>query len=402
MFSVAQNRPLPRRRWLSRERTAVAAPIIVVIAVLSLLIASSLISYHGNPAGFTVFGSRSVQYTHPPTGAPLTSPIGYDGQFYWIEARDPLLLSRSTFADMRGPGGGYHFQRPAYPALAFLLAGGRLAALPWTLLMVNVLAIVGVTAAVALYCRRRGWSCWWALAIGLMPGLLMPALRDLTDTLGTAAAVAGLLAWYSHRRWWAAALLSVAVLSREPLCLVAVGVAVESGVLGWRLRRDRPGLRRLFARSWPPVIVPAAAYLAWQAYIRLQAPVIPGAAKVGATSPPLTPSLAGVWDRVHQLLAGTVPLVAGWEVVYLVLIIIAIVAAIRLAFRGSAAGVSALLLASTLLVIQFGDQWGLVRYSAPLFAMVLIGGLQEGSRFGQRICIAAAGMSLYLPWLAGL
>jgi hypothetical protein len=32
----------------------------------------------------------------------------------------------------------------------------------------------------------------------------------------------------------------------------------------------------------------------------------------------------------------------------------------------------------------------------------LIGGLQEGSRFAQRICIAAAGMSFYLPWLAGL
>lgn len=399
MSILEQTRSLPRGLSLANDRLAVAAPVLVVLAVLSILVTAGLQIYHGNPTGFTLFGSRFVQDTHPPPGALHNSPIGYDGQFYWIEARDPLLLFRSTFADMRGPGGGYHFQRPAYPALAYLLAAGQESALPWTMLLVNVLAILGVTALLSVYCRRRGRSPMWALAVGLTPGLLMPALRDLTDPLATAAAVGGLIAWYSERRWWSALLLSVAVLSREPLGIVVVGVAVETAVRAWRARRDRQELRRTWARSWPVMAAPVAAYAAWQIYIRVQTPAIPGTATVGATGPPQSPSLSRVWERVHALLNTAIPQVASWEILYLVLIVVAAVAALRLALRGSAAGVAALLMAATLLIIAFGDQWGLTRYSAPVFAMVLLGSLEHRSRLATAACALAAAMSLGLPWV---
>ena len=162
MYSVERQNGIDlRMRSLARTRAAVAGPVLVVILVLGLLVGPRLATYHGNPAGFALFGKEYVHYTHPPSGAPLESPIGYDGQFYWIEARDPLLLHRATFADMSGPGAGYHFQRPAYPALAYVLALGQPGALPWALLVINLLAVVGVTFAFAIYCRRRGWSCWW-------------------------------------------------------------------------------------------------------------------------------------------------------------------------------------------------------------------------------------------------
>jgi hypothetical protein len=399
MSLLEETRPLPRPARLFSERLAVVAPTLVVLVVLGFLIGGGLRLYQGNPTGFTVFGSRFLQDTHPPVGALHNSPNGYDGQFYWIEARDPLLLLRSTFADMKGPGAGYHFQRPAYPALAYLLAGGQESALPWTMLLVNVMAILGVTATMSVYCRRRGWSPLWALAIGLMPGLLMAALRDLTDPLATVAAVGGLIAWSSSRRWWSALLLSVAVLSREPLGLAVVGVAAETSVQAWKAWPDRPALRRIWARSWPAMVLPVLSYLLWQVYIRLQTPAIPGTAPVGATGPPQSPSLTSIWERVHSLLGSAAPQVAYWELVYLVLIIVAAVAALRLAARGSAAGVAALLMGATLLIIDFGDQWGLTRYSAPLFAMVLVGGLERGSRLATRVCAAAAAMTICLPWV---
>lgn len=400
MFSIEENRRAWAGGWrLTATQRAVAGPVAVVVLVLALLVGTRLASYHGDPAGFIVFGHQYEQYTHPPAGAPANSPIGYDGQFYWIEARDPLLLHRSTFSDMTGPGAGYHFQRPAYPALAFLLALGQIAALPWTMLLVNLLAVVGITAAFAFYCHRRGWSSWWALVIGLMPGLLMPTLRDLTDTLALATALAGLLAWYSQRRWWAAGLLTVAVLSREPMLVVPVAIAAEAAISLWGSRPRRARLGAIVARAWPPVVLPVAAFGAWQAYIHLHSPVIAGAAKAGATSPLLLPSFSGLADRVRLLLSGTPPLIATWEVVYLVLVVAAALTALLLVRRGRAAGIGALLFAGTLVLIQFGDQWGLTRYTAPLFAMLLLVGLERQSRLAKTICVAATGMSLFLPWL---
>jgi hypothetical protein len=73
--------------------------------------------------------------------------------------------------------------------------------------------------------------------------------------------------------------------------------------------------------------------------------------------------------------------------------------AIVLARRGSAAGVAALLFAATLTMISFGDQWGITRYSAPLFAMLLLSGLEQRSRVAVGICAAASATSMFLPWV---
>jgi hypothetical protein len=131
---------------LIRARASVIGPVLVVAVVLGLLIGSRLSFYHGDPAGFVLFGQRFLQYTHPPAGAPVNSPYGYDGQFYWIQATDPLLLRHATLVNLQATAPGYHLQRAAYPALAYALALGQRGALPWTLLSVNVFAVLGITA----------------------------------------------------------------------------------------------------------------------------------------------------------------------------------------------------------------------------------------------------------------
>ena len=400
VLAAKQNAPFTITGFrLALKPLALAGPVLVVAFVLGLLVISRIQSYHDNPAGFIAFGKQGVQYTHPPRGAPLDSPFGYDGQFYWIQANDPLLLKRSTIADMRGPGAGYHFQRPAYPALAFLLALGQRDLLPWTMLAVNILAVLGITLAFAIYCRRQGWSSWWALAVGLTPGLLMPSLRDLTDPLAIAAMLGGVLAWQADRRWWAAGLLTTAVLSRESMIAAVVAIGVAACVGCWRARHQRGAVRRIVAQTWPAIVVPAAAFLAWQAYIRFQVPTVPGSATAGTTAPPGGWSLTAFVDQIRQFLHGVSGTLGSWDVVYLALTLAAMVVAIVLARRGSAAGVAALLFAATLTVISFGDQWGITRYSAPLFAMLLLGGLEQRSRVAVGLCVAASATSIFLPWV---
>jgi hypothetical protein len=381
---------LPGRALISR--TSVLGPVLVVALVLALLIGARLSAYHGNPAGFVLFGQRYVQYTHPPAGAPINSPTGYDGQFYWIQATDPLLLHGSTLSDLVHTSPGYHLQRPAYPLLAYALAGGSRTVLPWTLVAINLLAVLGLTAAFSLYARRRGWSCWWALAVGLLPGLLMPTLRDLTDPLALAGMGAGLMAWERGRTWLAASLLSLGVLAREPMVLAVVAVALDAGWAWWRVHRTPGALRAAVRRAWPAVVIPAAAFLGWQAYIHARY-----GAGAAAASSPLTPFKDFV-DEVRYALAYDSPAGAVWDLVYLLLVALGMGAAVTLVVRRrTAATIAAALFALSIPVIVFGDQWADTRYTAPLFVTLLVGGLEVGSRRTTAICAAVAGLTVFLP-----
>src|SRR5947209_2418054 len=79
-------------------------PVLAVALGLAVIVGPRLAVSHGDPTGLIQFGRQFVRYTHPPRGAIVGSPIGYDGQFYWIQARDPLLVHRTTLADIDASG----------------------------------------------------------------------------------------------------------------------------------------------------------------------------------------------------------------------------------------------------------------------------------------------------------
>jgi hypothetical protein len=386
--SIRADGPRTALAWPGR-----AGPVLVVAVLLGLLIGSRLLVYHGNATGLIQFGAHSVQYTHPPRGAVVDSPDGYDGQFYWIQANDPLLLHDATVVDLRHTAPGYHLQRVAYPTLAYVLAAGQRSAIPWSLLAVNVLAVLAITAGFAVYARSRGWSDWWALAIGLTPGFVLATMRDLSDPLAIACMLGGLLTWQRGRRWWTAALLTVAVLAREPMTLAVVAIAVDAVVRWWRSRREPGALRRAVRHTWPAVIVPAAGFLVWQVYI--QSRYGSGAA---ATSPPVLPPFKDFVEEARRAIDHDSTLAAAWDLAYLALMLAGLGAALTLLRRGvTTAGVAALLFALNLTVIIFGDQWGDSRYGAPVFAALLLGGLEQRSRLAVWICAAVAAMTIFVP-----
>ena len=245
----------------------IGLPVLVVGVVVLGLIGLRLAVNGGNLTSFIQFGHALRYATHPPHGALVRTGTGYDGQFFYIQARDPLLLHHSTIAAMRAAGAGFRLQRMAYPTLAFLLAGGNTAELPLTLLAINALVLLGVAGFFAAYARRRGWPALWAVALVLMPGLLLPAMRDLSDPLATASVLAGVLLAQSGKRWWAAAALTVAVLTREVAMLVILAFAVELGLRAWQVRRQPGGWRPVLRQGWPMIVLPGAAFTLWQLYV---------------------------------------------------------------------------------------------------------------------------------------
>ena len=120
------------------------APVVVVAVVLALSLVPALVAFRGNATGFVWFGRAYVTQTHPPSGALVRTSQGYDGQYFWAQATDPLLLSGQTRSHLRPVA--FRLQRVAYPMAAFLLAGGHEAALPWALLAINVFLVLMLTS----------------------------------------------------------------------------------------------------------------------------------------------------------------------------------------------------------------------------------------------------------------
>jgi hypothetical protein len=372
------------------RRFDLAGPVAVTAAVLLALVGARLVQYDGDPTGFVQFGRAAAPVVQPPSDARISSQIGYDGQFFYVQATDPLLRGRAQRA-LRLTNGEFRGQRMLYPAAAYVFAGGRQGAIPWSLLVLNVLAVLGATAATALFARSRGRSGWWALAVGLNPGMVLAVLRDLSEPMAVAALIGGLVAWRSRRPGVAAVALTVAVLAREVMVLGVLAIAVEAA---WRLvvRRDRGAIRR----AAPVCLVPAAAFVAWQAYVAQRFD------SLAASSTPdnqfATP-LDGLIDSADRALSDASLTGGGWDLVFLALMAAAVVVAAAGLRRGlRAPAVAAACFAALLVVIDFGgDHWNYTRLAAPLMASLVVAGLDDGDRPALAVPALTAVLTLVIP-----
>jgi hypothetical protein len=377
-------------------RIDVGGPLLVVIAVFALLVGVRLGETGGDPSGFVVFGQNFAAYTHPPSGAIISSGDGYDGQFFWRQTSDPLLLRDATVASFAHANARFRTQRVAYPALAFVLGAGQGDAILWALIAINLAAVLALTYAFARYARSRGWSGWWALGVALLPGLELATLRDLSDTLAVATMFGGFLAWRRDRRGWAAALFATAALTREPMALAPLAVAIEAAARGWRARHSRGEVGRVVRHVWPVITIPAAAFFGWQAYIDLRF-----GTNASASSSYVLP-FRGFVDEVHRSLTHASPLAGAWELCVLGLILLGLVASIALLrSRGNDLSIAATLFGLSMLPLTFGDFWSYTRLSAPMFAVLLLAALERRNRFVLTLCASAAALTLFVPAMIG-
>ena len=215
---------------------------------------------HADPAWFIQLGSKRIPVAGGLAKRALGPDVviphvdGHDGRFFWVQARDPLLLHpRLDAANLDRPA--YRAQRIGYPALAapFRLFGEY--GVVWALLLVN-LTIVGL-------------GTWWTMALALdlgappraafgfvlNPAVIVAVLFDTSDALAIAAVI-GVLLYLRRGRFPAAVGLgAVAALAKEPMLLALGAVALFS-----------PGLPRL--RRAALVGLPAVAAGGWALYER--------------------------------------------------------------------------------------------------------------------------------------
>lgn len=292
-----------RARWRTQAMFALLAVGLVYVAVLVRAFAGTNMDPVNLAHISQKFPGQRFWDASTPFVAGSPTNVGYDGQFYYDLAHDPLLLGGPpTYLDSPS----YRYQRLLYPALAYVLAFGQPAAIGWALLGVNVAGLALGCAGALWIIRSQRASPWWVVLYALNPGFLLALPLDLSDGLALGLCTAGLAAFLARKDGLSVFLLGLSVLTRETMVTVPFGLAL------WLVTRPERSEKRRALLYVAPLILE----LVWQVIVLLRVgalPVLEGAPNnvglpfeglwlVMQTALGLAPgeSLSGFtgWDRV--------------------------------------------------------------------------------------------------------
>ena len=222
--------------------------VLVCVAAFYSVIVPLRLAQH-DPWWFMHIGKQFVVAGHSSrviSGLHWDGPVGYDGQYYFGLAADPAHAH-----DYMGIESGIVYSRVGYPALIYAASAGSVSAMPYAMIVINLVAVLVGTFAVGRWLMLRGLPPWPSLLFGLAPGLIFAVTHDLTEPLGFAlVAIAVLLV--DRRLWVSACVFALAALTRETAVPFALGGAA---CLLFRDRRDRRRAAGFVAVSCLPLVL---------------------------------------------------------------------------------------------------------------------------------------------------
>lgn len=221
-------------------------------AVVAVCVAAAYAGWRLSLAGWDPIGLADVgtRYAEGASGG----TEGYDGQFALSIALDPNPSTVAPHLDVPA----YRYQRIVYPLLARSLGFGSPAAIPWTLLFINLAAQGIGTWILATILHERGERPGYAVVYALWVGLVASAGLDLNEPLAFACIAAGWLALGRGRFGWSALWMTASLFAKETsLVFWAAGLAGA-----WLASAGR-------RRELLPWLLGACAYAGWQLWLWL-------------------------------------------------------------------------------------------------------------------------------------
>ncbi|VTS04961.1 hypothetical protein [Tuwongella immobilis] len=223
-------------------------------------------SFSGN-FGWTLlpglkFGIPAHEQSHGMTV--VTDELGWDGQFYYHLANDPLQRSPETTACIDHPH--YRGQRIFFPAMAFLLAKllGMAIVPPILFFALHWLTISAGVGALAGWLHQQRLSLWWALPWASWWGVLHPTSHGLPDGACDALFILSILALQSQRLLAYSVAATALCLAREGYAVYAFGVWLLSTSTLVKWSNDRRYWASFLLTALPGIVV-----VAWAAYLQL-------------------------------------------------------------------------------------------------------------------------------------
>ena len=227
------NQPIAPSGALRRWWAAAWPPLLVVLLGYVVVSVVMLRAFDYNPSGPARIGTMLPADHFWTEHTKVTEGVGYDGQWFFYIAHDPLLRAPNpeTYLDLPA----YRYARILYPTLTWMLALGQPAAIPWALLAVNLLAgLLGTVAALDIV-RYLGANRWLAVGFAFSPPMLIGISAYLAEPTSLALVTVGVALAIRGRHWPAGLALMLSVLAREPSILVPVGFGLYAlARLDWR------------------------------------------------------------------------------------------------------------------------------------------------------------------------
>ncbi len=220
-----------------RSPSVLFRPSLLVGLVYLIFFVIVTLIHHYTAMSYVHLGTRFA--LHIPTANP-----GYDGQFYYQIARDPLHATQ--FLDKPA----YRYQRIVYALLVFVLSAGQTALVPYMLLLVNFVSIMVSVEIVARLLTKYGLSPWFSLAFGLYFGQTAALLFDTTEPFTYALVCLGVLLIEKEYITGAAISMGLATLSRDTAILFPLGYT-----LFFLLHRRWGNVARFIALTFLPLLL---------------------------------------------------------------------------------------------------------------------------------------------------
>ncbi|HEY8472466.1 MAG TPA: hypothetical protein VIL37_07490 [Natronosporangium sp.] len=189
------------------------------------------------------------------------SVVGYDGQWYLIQANDPLALT-DLLDRMDAPR--YRALRVLYPALGWLFAAGQAPATPYALLAVGMLAFGFGCAVAGRIVSAYGRSPWWGLLFAAVPGAQIGLGWGTAEPLALALGILGISLVLDRRYLLAGLAFAGSALTKETYLAFAAVTAVFLVVDAIA----RQAVTRRLLRQLAAIVLPGAVTLfGWWVYV---------------------------------------------------------------------------------------------------------------------------------------
>lgn len=188
---------------------------------------------------------------------------GWDGQFYYTQSNDPLMLHEDYSKTSLFDQASYRYQRNGLPILArisSLLVGQKYTS-PYVYLITQFAILsVGFGVLVA-YLTYFGYRWWWALLWALYAGVLRPLLHGLPDPTADTMLLLSILAAVNQRLVLYSIFASILCLCRESYAAPAavIWLMTITNWISWK--------NHTFATRFLLTAVPGAVVLSWAFYV---------------------------------------------------------------------------------------------------------------------------------------
>jgi hypothetical protein len=233
-----------------------------LVAALAFVLARWQTWAKGDITRFILVGRHFATLSQLPRGVAVAPTYGYDGQFFYRLALNPVNFSHIAYGIRVDQP--YRYMRIGYPWLTWLASFGQHVLVPVVLVVINIAAIGAIGYLGGMFARQGGRHALAGLVLPAYFGLLTSLSRDTAEPLAAACLLGGLLAIRARRPVLAGLLLAYGALTRESVMVAVAAVAIVDFIGVIRRRRSvRPGRDDL---AWA---LPAAAFVAWQVVVKV-------------------------------------------------------------------------------------------------------------------------------------